>query len=142
MRRGFSLLEVLLVISIMLILVGLSLPVFMRMQVNSDLDTATKTYADLLSRAQSLAMTSHSASSWGVYGTTGQLILYKGTNYATRDTNSDEYYDITSTISLSGQTNIYFNQISGTPSATGTITLTNTADSRIISINEKGIISY
>jgi hypothetical protein len=126
----------------MLIIVGLSVPVFMRMQVNNDLDTSTKTYADVLLRAQSLSLNSEAASSWGVYGTTGQITLYKGNNYATRDTNSDEYYDLAANVTLSGQTDLYFNQISGAPSVVGTVTLINNADSKVISINDKGVISY
>jgi len=56
--KGFTLLEVLLSISILVVIAGLSAPVYLGFQTRNDLDVATTSVANALRRAQVLSESS------------------------------------------------------------------------------------
>ncbi len=140
---GFTLIEMLLVIAIIAIISGISIPVYQSFQVRNDLDIATASIVQSLRRAAVLSQAVDNDTSWGVYVTSGSLTLFKGTSYATRDSNFDELFDIPLTITPSGVSEIVFTKFTGLPQTTGTITLTsNTNETRTITINAKGMVNY
>jgi prepilin-type N-terminal cleavage/methylation domain-containing protein len=143
-ERGFTLLEMLLSIAIIVMIVGLSLPVYQSFQSRNDLDVATQSVADMLRRAQSYSRGVSGDSTWGVHMQNGSATLFKGSNYAGRATGFDETTTIPSTFSLSGITDVVFTKFTAAPSTTGTVTVTGVSanDTRTVTINAKGMVSY
>lgn len=142
-RRGFTLVEVLLSVAVIAVLAGISAPVFSRLMTKNDLDTAVVSLAQSWRRVQELSMANDGDSVWGVKVAAGSITLFKGGSYAGRDTGYDETFDLPSTISVSGAAmEVTFNKLTGTPSATGTVSLTSFGDTRTLNINSKGTVSY
>lgn len=139
---GFTLLELLLSVAIIGILAGLSLPVYRSMQTRNDLDNSVVTTVQTLRRAQVLSQANEGDSAWGVKLLSGNIVLFKGATYATRDTSLDELYDLQSSISISGTSEYVFAKLTGDPNASGSITLTSIDGSRTVTINEKGMVTY
>lgn len=142
-NKGFTLLEILLSIALIAILAGFSIPVYQSFQVKNDLDVATNIVAQSLRRAQSLSRSQDGDISWGVKIQTGSITLFKGTNYATRDSAFDELFNMPQTITPSGLGEIVFTKFSGDPQSTGNIVLNSTInETKNITINSKGMVNY
>lgn len=143
-NQGFSLIEMLLSVTIIGVLAGLSLPIYGSFQNRNDLDITAESTANALRRAQTYARGSKDDSQWGVEVQSTAITLFKGTSFASRDTTYDETITVASTVGVSGSlTEVLFSKLSGAPSTTGDITLTAiTNDVRTVSINAKGMVSY
>lgn len=148
MRRvtssGFTLIELLLSVSIIVILTGVSLPVFAAYFGRTDLEATTQGIAQGLRRAQNFSRGVNQDTSWGVYVQGGSATLFSGASYAARDTSYDESIPIDSA-TPSGLSEIVFSKVYGLPSSNGTITLTstsNTNETRTITINAQGLVTY
>ncbi|MDQ3158919.1 MAG: type II secretion system GspH family protein [bacterium] len=139
---GFTLLEVLLSISIIVALTGLSAPVYLGFQQRNDLDVATTGVANAIRRAQLLSQSSEGDATWGVYVASGQFVVFKGGSYATRETPEDEASSMSGAVAASGASEVVFNKLTGNPQTTGNITLSNAGETRNITINAKGIVAY
>lgn len=142
-RQGFTLLEVLLSIATITIIAGFSIPLYQSFQVKNDLDITANTWVQTLRRAQVLSQAVDGDSAWGVKIQPASLVLFKGASYIARDTNFDEIFQVSTSITPSDITEIVFTKFTGTPSVTGTTTLTaSTAEIRTININAKGTLTY
>lgn len=141
-NKGFTLLEVLLSISIVAILSGLSVPVWRNLQIKNDLDVVTTTIVQNLRRAQILSQAVDGDSTWGLKVQSGSIVLFKGASYAVRDSTFDETSDLQTSITPTGVTEIVFAKLTGLPQTTGTVTLTSEQDSKNITINTKGMVDY
>ena len=142
-NAGFTMIELLLSISIIAIIAGMSAPIYQAFQVRNDLDIATVSIVQSLRRAQILSEAVDGDSSWGVKVQSGSIILFKGVNYATRDINFDEKFDVSASITPSGVSEVAFTKFTGIPQVTGNIILTSyTNETRTITINTKGMVSY
>lgn len=140
---GFTLVEVVLVIFIFSVLVGFSMPVYNRFQNSNNIELVVIEAVQILRRAQILSQASDGDSNWGVYIASGQMTLFKGSTYLSRDTNYDEVYTLAGPINISGLQEIVFNKFTGEPQSTGTITFSiNTNVNKTITINSKGMLSY
>lgn len=142
-RQGFTLIELLLSVSVIMIIAGMSVPIYQSFQVRNDLDIAAVTIAQSLRRAQVQAQAVDSDTNWGVDIRTGSITVFKGVSYATRDTAFDELFDVPTSITPSGASEVVFAKFTGAPQTTGTITLTSNAnETRAITINAKGTVDY
>lgn len=140
---GFTLIEVLLSVATVAVLAGISIPIYQTFQVRNDLDIGTTTIAQTLRRAQILSQAVDGDISWGIYIVSGNIILFKGASYAARDTTFDEIFDVPTSITPSGVSEIVFAKFTGLPQTIGTITLiSNINETRTITINTKGMVSY
>src|SRR3989338_1847 len=134
--RGFTLLEILLVISLIAALAAISVPVNQGWQQKNDLDIAVNTFVQNSRRAQTLAQGMASDTSWGVLVATSTLVLFQGASYAARASSTDEITDFGSDISVSGAAEIVFAKFTGFPAAATTTTLSISADeTHTITIN-------
>lgn len=142
-KAGFTLLEVLLSVAAIAIIAGISIPFYQSFQVRNDLDITANTWVQTLRRAQVLSQSVDGDTTWGVKVQSASLTLFKGASYAARATSSDEVFNVPTSITPSGITEVVFNKFSGFPQTTGTTTLTaSTAEIRIININAKGTLTY
>ncbi len=127
-RRGYALLEVILVVTLIGIVAGISIPLYRDYQIKNDLNLATEQIIQGLARARLLSQAAQGDSAWGFYAPAG--VLYKGTAYETRDTTFDETYAMPSTIAIEGLLEVNYSKIFGIPSATGNIELTTINEER------------
>lgn len=142
-KCGFTLLEIVLTVSIIGALMALAIPVYQSFQVKNDLDIAAQTMAQSLRRAQVLAQAVEGDASWGVQASLGSIVLFKGANFATRAINFDETFEVPGSITPSGLLEVVFAKFSGLPQNTGTTTLTTvTNETKTITINAKGTVLY
>jgi len=141
-RRGFTIVELLVVIAIITALAALSLPYVMSFQTRNNLGVAQNTLAQTYRRAQTLSRAVERDSAWGVHVLGTEIILYKGTSYASRDTAFDEKYEIGSNVAITGLNDVSFTRVEGIPSATGTTNLSTNGETKAVSLNGKGIVTY
>lgn len=140
---GFTLIEVLFSVAAIAIIAGISMPIYQSFQVRNDLDIATVTVAQSFRRVQVLSQAVDGDTSWGIKIQSGSITLFKGTSYASRDTTFDEVFDVPTSITPSGISEVVFAKFTGLPQSTGIISLTsNTNETRTITINAKGMVAY
>ncbi len=141
--RGFTLFEMLLVMSLLAMMAFIAVPVYQTFQVSNDLDSAEENMVQALKRAQSLAHSGKNDSNWGVHLVAGTITLFNGNSYATRDSNYDESFTTSNKITPTGISDVVFAKLTGLPNATGTFTFTGSnGETRAISVNSKGTVSH
>lgn len=142
-KQGFTLIEVLLSVTIISMLVGISLPVYETYARRNDLEITTQGTVAMLRRAAIYARAVNDDSAWGVRVESTKVTLFQGTNFATRDTAVDEVLLIPGSITPSGLTEIQFAKVSALPNTTGSITMiSSTNDTRTVTINAKGTVDF
>lgn len=122
-RTAFTLLEVLLVIGIVGVLAGVSVPFYRAYLVRHDLNIAAEQIAQGLGRARLRAVSGEGNAEWGY--SVPHAVLFRGHSYATRDAIFDEPYPMSSSIVVSGLAEVSYSRLHGKPSATGSIVLTS-----------------
>jgi hypothetical protein len=119
------------------------------MRENQALKNAVSDILSSLNKAQSQTLASVNSSSYGVHFQADKVIIFKGTVFSTGDANN-ETIGLTSPASISNVTlggvsstsgDMYFNRLSGAPSTTGTITVSTTSYSKIITVSATGVAS-
>ncbi|OGZ96469.1 MAG: hypothetical protein A2847_00275 [Candidatus Sungbacteria bacterium RIFCSPHIGHO2_01_FULL_50_25] len=121
---GFSLLEVIIAISILIIITAAASVSFSSARQIRDLTTAGQNVLSMIRVAQSKTLAREDNSQWGVRIEQTQVILFRGAMYA--GSNVTEAYPLPPTIEIAnvaladGATEIVFKLIEGTTSQTGT----------------------
>lgn len=142
-KFGFTLIEVLLSVALLTVLAGFSLPVYRSFQIRNDLDIASNTVVQSLYRAQILSQAVSGDSSWGVYVGIGEIVIFQGDTYVTRDSDWDEVFDVPTSITPSGIASVVFDKLTGLPQSTGSIILdSNTNETKTITINSQGMVEH
>ncbi|MEK7180934.1 MAG: type II secretion system protein [Patescibacteria group bacterium] len=142
-QSGVTLLEILLVVGVIAIISAFSLPVYESFKNKNDLSLGVTLSANALRRASELAMASDGDSKWGVKFVTSSIIIFKGDNFASRDSNFDEKSDISSNILISDTSEVVFQKYSGLPLAETTTTFSaSNGETAIIHVNLKSAIIY
>ena len=141
--NGFTLLEIILSISLIGVLAGLSVPVYNSFQARNDMDNAAGTIAQVLGRAEIIAASGKEDSSWSVKIEPGQLTLFKGVDFFNRDQAFDEILQLPSGISVTGLDEFGFQKFTGSPTVTGTSTITDSSgEARSIGVHPGGMIDH
>jgi prepilin-type N-terminal cleavage/methylation domain-containing protein len=143
-KKGFTLVEVLMVISLFAVVAYFSVPVVRSFQANNDSRIGVNSVAQALRRAQLLSQAVAGDSSWGVSIQVGRVVVFKGTDYATgRDAAFDEELEISPSLTPSGVSEVIFTKLSGTPETTGDIILTTAyGSSEAVNLNGKGTVTF
>jgi type II secretory pathway pseudopilin PulG len=130
MRKGFTLIEALLIIGILFILFFVAFPNFRFFQKESDLKDSSEEIINTLRLAQSKTLASEGASRWGVYFETStlphQYILFKGESFANRNVLADEIHKLPNSIEiyeidLWGGKEVVFEKVTGYASSTSQV---------------------
>jgi len=137
-RKGFTMLEILLVLGVFSILLVLSLPAIRSFGKTSDVVNAKDEIVSVLRIAHSKTVASEGDARYGVYfnDTTDphQYVLFQGDSYASRVVTLDEVHELEdsvdfSSISFGGGKEIVFDRIVGTTSQFGSTVLEYKSDS-------------
>lgn len=134
--KGFTLVELMVVMAIAVLLGGLALPALRIAQKGSELDSAVESLVSVLRLAQNRTLASEGASQYGVFFDTAaspdRYILFKGATYATRDAGYDEPFSLPQSVEMSAvaipQGEIVFARLTGTVANAGSVTLRLVAD--------------
>lgn len=142
-NAGFSLLEVILSISLIAVLAGISLPIYRGFQLNNQLDVAADMIAETSRRAQLLSQVGDRNSAHGIYIGSGELVMFTGASYAGRQGEYDETFALADQLELTGLSEIVFAELTGLPNSAGTIEITalNNA-TRSLNVSALGVIEY
>ena len=143
--RGFTLVELLLVIAIITIMAGLSIPFVQNTQLSTDLGNQTQSVISLVRRAQRQAIDGQNAIGWGVnFDNSNKIItLFAGSDFVNRDVEYDYISKIPNLVELTTDfgDQIFFPLYSSEPTASGTVEIvSNNQDSRKVIINGYGKI--
>lgn len=142
-RSGFTVIELMITTALVAMMAFFSFSAYQSFQVKNDLDIAVNTIVQSLWRAQILAQASDGDMSWGVKVQSGSIVLFGGASFSARDAAYDESFDLPSTITPAGVTEVVYEKFTGVPQTTGTTTLTTTTnESRTIILNSKGTLTY
>jgi prepilin-type N-terminal cleavage/methylation domain-containing protein len=143
-RKGFTFIEILLVVGIGAIVFAFSAPLSLRLYRTQLLDEATSGIVNALQRAKHNAVLQKNDSDWGVKisNVNHNYVLFQGVSYDDRIAEYDEVYNLLSQIEVSGDWNeVVFSKLNGEPNDIGTTTLTYSPHSTAIVIQEGGVIS-
>lgn len=142
-QSGFTLIEVLLSVTIISVLVGMSLPVYESYVRRNDLDVTAQGIVAMFRRAATYARAGNEDNAWSVRVESTKATLYQGIDFANRDTATDEIVPLPASITSSFIGDLQFTKLNATPSVIGSMILTSTTnDTRTISINAKGMVDY
>lgn len=143
-QHGFTLIELLIVMVIMMIIVTISFGFGTSIVTKGKLHAAEEQLRSDLRRTQERSLSGRYDGSWGVDFSEDahQYVIFQGASYASRNTTYDEVIELPLSVEHSGVVSIIFDRVTGEPSTTGDITLTqaSTNASAIISITSHGII--
>ena len=144
--RGFTLLELLIVVSVLLVLVSIVVSPFSSFRNRSLLNIEVENITTLINNARSKTLSSYNDSEYGVHFEANRVVFFKGTSFVEPDVNNIEIVFNTaiyiSDISLvGGGSNLVFNRLTGKTDENGTITVALTSASttnNVISIYATG----
>ena len=144
-KPGFTLIEILLAIAIIVLLAALSVPFYTSTLVSTQSKDTTIEIVQSLRRAKIKALAAVADDNWGVaVGRDDKITLFKGSSYVSRDQNLDEAFALPPSItSFDGLSEIIFLKSTGNPNTIGDITFIDSNNqSHKISINPEGTIDF
>lgn len=144
-RKGFTLIEVLLVIAFLAFVAGLVIYGFQNFAQFQQFNQGVSDVGFKLGQARTDARSAVNDESHGVYVTPTTVTAFQGDTYSAIDPLNDvsTYSLITISHSFSdGSDEIVFNKLTGLPSATGTITVTGVqfSASTTFTVTETGVV--
>lgn len=146
---GFSLIEVLIAVSVLIILTGLIAPGFSFFKRQSIIDGATQEIIHALRLAQNKTLASEGDSNFGVYFEANKFVLFKGLTYSASATDN-EVHNLDSSLSISSinfggaVAYIVFERLTGTTANYGSLVVGQTGDAsqeKTIHIDQSGVVS-
>ncbi len=140
MQRGFSIIEVLVTISITAVLLAVSVNAYASVRQTRDPLRVSYIYSDALKQAIVKARAMDNDLSWGVRINSGAIVVFSGTSYATRATSLDKTYSFPTTVTATGITEVVFNKFSGRTVTSGTTTFSNSFSSKSVTLTSGGAI--
>ena len=151
-RRGFTLVEMLAIIAVVLIIVAIVSPQFSKIKNAQALKSAGGDIISSLNQAQAQTRASLNLTTYGVHFQSNQIIIFTGTSYSAGN-GSNQAISIISPVAISNVTlngvsgtsgDVYFNRLTGLPSVTGTVTVSIPSDgtqTKTITISATGEVS-
>lgn len=148
-QKGLGVTELLVVFAGILLLVAVALPQFSKLRENQTLKSAVEDVISAVDKARSKTLASVNSSEYGVRLESDRVIIFKGTTYSQGDA-SNEIINLTTPATITNVTlggvsgtsgDVYFNRIYGIPNTTGTLTISTSSYSKIITISPTGTAS-
>lgn len=147
-RKGFSLIEILLALFILGVLLTIAVYSFKGAEKEKELDIAVQTLAVRLEEAKGNAVSGKFGQKFGIKFDVTSYTFFSGdvfdpANTENRVVDLPVGFEITEDIPSADNT-IIFSRLIGTPSATGTVTITNTSDPTLtagVAVGELGDVT-
>ncbi|OIO30944.1 hypothetical protein AUJ77_01225 [Candidatus Nomurabacteria bacterium CG1_02_43_90] len=145
--RGFSALEILVVMGILAVLLSSIIPSFLNFRRNTILNTETQELMTIINRARLLSVSSKNDQPFGVHLESGKAVLFEGVTYsAVSATNDAHVFDPSLTLVFAvggGGAEVLFQKVTGATNqdATTTLLVTGTTGSTTIHVFPTGIAS-
>lgn len=142
--EGMTMIEIVSILAIAAILSLITVTSFFTLKDRHAVLKDVDSIVSIMEKAKSMSLNRKNDSSYGVVFATSTVTSYAGTSFATG--NVLNIYELNSgakisSISLTNsKKEIHFTKITGTPNATGTITVSGNNHSRVITIFGTGII--
>ncbi|MEK7616348.1 MAG: prepilin-type N-terminal cleavage/methylation domain-containing protein [Patescibacteria group bacterium] len=140
-RRGFTLIEVLISLSILTILLGLSVPFVLNFYERYQIDSERAKFVSLLRQARTMSLGGEGSADHGMYISGTQFTVYEGANYATRNTAKDQTSERETNVDITGPTEATFAYLTGT-TASQSFILDNRVKQNTIHVNTEGTIDW
>lgn len=133
-RNAMTLVDLLITVAILGIVIGFSMPMYTKYHARNEVGLAVDIVEQGLFRARLLAQLGEGDSAWSYNVAEG--IVFKGSDYATRDTAFDETFALPVSVTTGGLSIITFSRLHGVPSPAGDIILTSLeGEQRIVTVN-------
>lgn len=141
-RSAFTLIEVILMTALFLVLAGMSSVFYGQFLLNNAVSETGNRFISFARTAQGYATSGKGGLPWGIAQSGGKLFLFEGNSFAARNTSLDRTTTIPNNVTVNNFSEIVFQPLSGTPSATNTITITATnGTTRTLLMNAAGVVS-
>lgn len=151
-KQGFSITELVIIVAILGIMTTIVLTKFSTVKDRQALESSVADIVTTLNKASSKTLASVNSTTYGVHFESGAVVIFTGTVYpgSLGASGNEPYTRIVSPVSITNVTlhgssgtsgELYFNRLTGTPSKTGTVTLTSGSFSKTITIGGTGQIS-
>jgi prepilin-type N-terminal cleavage/methylation domain-containing protein len=143
-KKGFTLIEILLVVGIAIIIFFLSAPFGLNFYRTQILNETQSDVVSALQTARHNSILQKNDSPFGVHFETDSYTIFQGSTYASRDTTQDQVFNLTGDIEISGpdaDNEILFSKLTGGTTDTGTTTITYGELSKEILVTDIGLIS-
>jgi prepilin-type N-terminal cleavage/methylation domain-containing protein len=139
-QKGFTVLELLLSVSIFALMISIMAPVYLSYLERVDSKVAEGAIREQISRASAYAYSNKREGEWGVYVAATSTTLYAGPSYAQRIPHADEVISFSSRYGLTGAREVQFSSARMREFAPTSITLVPPSlGSRTIVINRYGV---
>jgi prepilin-type N-terminal cleavage/methylation domain-containing protein len=142
-KRGFSLLELLFVVTIVALVFAFSTPFTMNFYRTQLINDVQSNLIDALQRARHNAVLQKNDSNFGVHIVSGSYTLFQTPDrtYINRVSNQDEVFPVVNDIAFSGPVDIIFSKLTGLPNTTEAIVIAYDKFIRGIVVGSSGVIS-
>lgn len=141
-RRGFTLIEVTIVIVIFLIIAGVSIPLYFKFQEFSERESIKEEVLQSIREVQIKSLLGQNDNNYGIYFSGHNYITYTGLTFASKVAGSELSFELSDTISTNINTDLNFQKNTGRPTQATSIILTNDRSlaNTTITINSLGLI--
>ncbi len=146
-KSGFTLIEILVAIGIVLVLGFIIVTTFVSFRKNQSLSLDTQTITTVLSQARNQTISSKNSTSYGVHFGTSKITLFTGTVYNSLDTTNEDFNlsstDTILSVGLNGGGNdVIFERLTGETSRNGTVVVSSPgiAQSKTVTIYKTGLV--
>lgn len=139
--KGFSLIELLLAVSIVGILAVTAVPVFRGLLSENDLAIGRMMLSQAARRAEANARAMKDDSDWGMYAASGRAVVFKGNDFSSRDETQDAAFALPSSIKFP-ETTVIFSRFTALPSQSVSLSLKAVNGNTVIwTLDTQGIIN-
>jgi len=145
-HRGFSAVELIIIIAITIILAAMAAPVYGNLQSSTQLNEESAQVVQILRIARERSASGFNNARHGVKLEAGKYILYQGPSYTSRNSDYDKNITLNNNLNLvwvlsGGSSEINFSKYIGIPNSTGTINLGHSVKgNKNITINDFGLV--
>lgn len=145
-KRGITGIEILFVVAVVGIIISVIIPQFSQIRENQVIKAVVEDVLSSLNKARGQTLSSLNSSEYGVHFQPDKIIIFKGKVFSS-NASDNETVSIVSGVDISNVTfggisgesgDIYFNRLSGSPNTTGTVTVSTSSYSKIITISATG----
>jgi len=139
MKKGVTFIEIIVVIGLIALIGLTTIPIGASFIERGNLRNKSGELSALLRLAQINSISGKNGTNWGVTVTPGQMVLFSGDSYATRNTDLDETFTVPGNININtGE--VVFARANGNPNAPISFNISSNLETVTITVNEIGIV--